>query len=90
VIQLVAGGGKTAAIPPKSNRKNLRNYTEEHLKARHLIENFVRKLRQFRAIARRSDKLLVTFSPPLIAPPHHSRSIEDARKDSGLTLGVLA
>jgi transposase len=79
MIEPVAGGGKTAAIPPKSNRKNLHIYAEERYKARRLIENFVYKLKHFRAIATRSDKLLVTFSPPLIAPPHHSRSIEDAR-----------
>jgi transposase len=46
---LLAAG--TPVIPPKSNRKTQRDFDKELYKARHLIENFVCKLKQFRAIA---------------------------------------
>jgi transposase len=47
---------KTAVIPPKANRKEQRGYDKDLYKARHLIENFFAKLKQFRAIATRYDK----------------------------------
>ena len=53
--------GKTAVIPPKGNRKEPRPYDKELYKARHLIENFLAKLKQFRAIATRYDKRAVHF-----------------------------
>ena len=43
-------------IPPKSNRKIKRDFDKEAYKARHLIENFFCKLKQYRAIATRYDK----------------------------------
>ncbi len=43
-------------IPPKSNRKVQRTFDREMYKARHLIENFLCKLKQYRAIATRYDK----------------------------------
>jgi transposase len=48
-------------IPPKKNRKELRPYDEVLYKARHLIENFFGKLKQFRAIVTRYDKRAVNF-----------------------------
>ena len=53
--------GKTAVIPPKSTRKHPRPYDKELYKARHLIENFFCKLKQFRAIATRYDKTAMNF-----------------------------
>ena len=53
--------GKTAVIPPKANRKDPRPYDRDLYKARHLIENFFAKLKQFRAIATRYDKRAVHF-----------------------------
>jgi transposase len=53
--------GKTAVIPPKANRKVLRSYDQDLYKARHLIENFFAKLKQFRAIATRYDKTARNF-----------------------------
>jgi transposase len=41
--------------------KELRPYDEVLYKARHLIENFFGKLKQFRAIATRYDKRAVNF-----------------------------
>jgi transposase len=53
--------GKTAVIPPRRNRKRPRNYDKELYKARHLIENFFAKLKQYRAIATRYDKRARNF-----------------------------
>ncbi len=53
--------GKTAVILPKANRKVQRQYDKELYKARHLIENFFEKLKQFRAIATRYDKTARNF-----------------------------
>jgi transposase len=61
VIEFLARTGKTAVIPPKSNRKNPRIYDKELYKARHLIEYFFCKLKQFRAIATRYDKTARNF-----------------------------
>lgn len=56
VLIPLAVAGKTAVIPPKSNRKIQRHYDKELYKERRLIENFFLKLKQYRAIATRYDK----------------------------------
>ena len=61
VLGPLTRAGKTAVIPPKANRKNLRAYDKDLYKARHLIENFFAKLKQFRAIATRYDKTARNF-----------------------------
>lgn len=61
VLQPLAQAGKTAVIPPKANRKSQRAYDRELYKARHRIENFFCKLKQFRAIATRYDKTVRNF-----------------------------
>ena len=53
VIEPLQRQGKTAVIPPRRNRKHLWEYDQELDKARHLIENFFAKLKQYRAIATR-------------------------------------
>jgi transposase len=53
VLRPLAQAGKTAVIPPKANRRDPRPYDKELYKARHLIENFFAKLKQYRAIATR-------------------------------------
>ncbi|WP_309743380.1 transposase, partial [Chamaesiphon sp. OTE_20_metabat_361] len=47
--------------PPKCNRIKPREYDKDLYKARHLIENFFAKLKQYRAIATRYDKRAVNF-----------------------------
>lgn len=61
VIMPLTHRGIEVVIPPKKNRKELRNYDEILYKARHLIENFFAKLKQYRAIATRYDKRSVNF-----------------------------
>jgi len=61
VIDPLIAAGKTVVIPPKANRKIHREYDQELFKARHLIENFFARLKQFRAIATRYDKTARNF-----------------------------
>ena len=61
VIEPLAAAGKGTAIPPKKNRTAPRHFDQELYKARHLIENFFCKLKQFRAIATRYDKTARNF-----------------------------
>lgn len=61
IIKPLAAQGKIVVIPPRRNRKRLREYDKELYKARHLIENFFAKLKQYRAIATRYDKRTVNF-----------------------------
>ena len=48
-------------IPSKSNRNESIDYDKHLYKARHLIENFFAKLKQYRAIATRYDKTARNF-----------------------------
>jgi transposase len=66
-LQPLAATGKTAVIPPKSNRKVQREYDKELYKARHLIENFFARLKQYRAIATRYDKTDENFLAAIYA-----------------------
>lgn len=61
VLQPLAQAGKTAVIPPKANRHTKRDYDTDLYQARHLIENFFCKLKQFRALATRYDKTARNF-----------------------------
>ena len=61
VLDLLAQAGVTSVIPPKTNRRHLRPYDKYLYQARHLIENFFAKLKQYRALATRYDKRAVSF-----------------------------
>jgi len=61
VIAPMEAAGKTVVIPSKRGRKSPRGYDRELFKARHLIENFFARLKQFRAIATRYDKTARNF-----------------------------
>ena len=61
VTEPLLAAGKKFVIPPKSNRKVQRLYDKELYKARHLMENFYCKLKQYRAIATRYDKTARNF-----------------------------
>ena len=61
VLDVLEAKGIESVIPPKSNRKDQREYDKYLYKARHLIENFFLKLKQFRAIATRYDKTARNF-----------------------------
>lgn len=61
VILLLKKAGKGIVIPSKSNVKEPRGYDKHLYKARHLIENFFAKLKQYRGIATRYDKTARNF-----------------------------
>jgi len=61
VIEPLLAAGKQVVIPPKTNRKVQRSYDHHLYKARHLIENFFARLKQYRAIATRYDKTARNF-----------------------------
>jgi transposase len=48
-------------IPPRTNRSSPRDYDRELYAARHLIENFFAKIKQFRANATRYVKTARNF-----------------------------
>jgi transposase len=61
VIEPLLAAGKKFVIPPRSNRKVQRTFDREMYKARHLMENFFCKLKQYRTIATRYDKTARNF-----------------------------
>jgi transposase len=61
VLEPLAAAGKTAVIPPRTNRSSPREYDRELYATRHLIENFFAKIKQFRAIATRYEKTARNF-----------------------------
>ena len=61
VLKPLERAGKAAVIPPRGNRKEPRPYDKDLYKARHLVENFFARLKQFRAIATRYDKTARCF-----------------------------
>ena len=58
---LVAELGMTAVVPPKSNTKNPWPYDKELYKKRNEVERLFRRLKGFRRIFSRFDKLDVIF-----------------------------
>jgi len=53
--------GCTPLIPPRKNRRAPRPYDKHTYKDRHLVENFFEKIKRFRRVATRYDKLAVNF-----------------------------
>jgi len=62
LIAVIEATGAKAIIPPRSNRVNVRDFDRHHYKHRNLIERFFCRLKQFRRIATRFDKLASRFS----------------------------
>jgi transposase len=61
VIEPLLEAGKTIVIPPRATRVEPRGYDRHVYIARHLIENFFAKLKQYRCIATRYDKTARNF-----------------------------
>ncbi len=60
-IEKLEERGITPVIPSKKNRRNPRKILFSLYKKRNIIERFFARLRQFRSIATRYDKLKSTF-----------------------------
>jgi transposase len=61
VVEPLLKSGKAVVIPSICTRKVQRSYDKHLYKARHLIENFFARLKQYRAIATRYDKTAAAF-----------------------------
>jgi transposase len=61
VIEPLLNAGKHIVIPPRASRAESRAYDRHVYQARHLIENFFARLKQYRCIATRYDKTARNF-----------------------------
>ena len=61
LVETLIERGITPVIPPKANRKGPRKTDFALYRERNLVERFFCKLKQYRAIATRYDKLANTF-----------------------------
>ncbi|MDQ5882355.1 MAG: hypothetical protein QG616_2187 [Pseudomonadota bacterium] len=61
LLECIETMNATAVIPPRANRKEVRSYDTHVYKSRNLIERFFARIKQFRRIATRYDKLAVRF-----------------------------
>ena len=62
LIEIIQNQSAEAVIPPRRNRLNPRAFDKDRYKARHLIENLFARLKQFRRVATRFEKLAAHFS----------------------------
>ena len=53
--------GMTPCIPPRSNRLKPCKYSRASYRKRHLVENFFERIKNFRRVATRYDKLAETY-----------------------------
>ena len=56
-VQFIITSGAIPVIPPRSNRKDLREYDEYLYQERHLVECFINKIKHYRRIFSRYEKL---------------------------------
>lgn len=62
LIQRLGEQGTQAVIPPRRNRLEQREYDRHVYKDRNLIERFFNRIKQFRRIGTRYEKLARNFS----------------------------
>lgn len=60
-VQVIQERGSVPVIPPRSNRKMPREYDAHLYKERHLVECFINKIKHYRRIFSRYDKLATTY-----------------------------
>jgi transposase len=56
-VQFVISSGAIPVIPPRPNRKDLRGYDEYLYQERHLVECFINKIKHYRRVFSRFEKL---------------------------------
>lgn len=61
IVQAAQSQGMEVIIPSKANRKQPRALDKHRYKAHHLIENLFQRMKVFRRVATRFDKLDVMF-----------------------------
>ena len=60
-VEAIRAQGAQAVIPPRSNRLQPRHYDKELYKERHLVECFINKIKHYRHIFSRFDKLAIRY-----------------------------
>jgi len=60
-VQAISAQGSQAVIPPRSNRLKPRTFDHHLYRDRNLVERFFARIKQFRRIATRYDKLASSF-----------------------------
>lgn len=60
-LQVIRERGAVPVIPPRSNRKMPREYDAHLYKERHLVECFINKIKHYRRIFSRYDKLATAY-----------------------------
>ena len=60
-VQVIRERGAVPVIPSRSNRKKPREYDAHLYKERHLVECFINKIKHYRRIFSRYDKLAATY-----------------------------
>ena len=73
--QMLENKGITPVIPPKSNRKFPADFDKHTYKARHLVENYFQKIKEFKRIALRACKTDESFKAmiSIVATVIHTR-----------------
>ena len=61
VLSFIQSQGAIPVIPPRSSRKNPREYDKELYKERNLIERAFNRLKQWRRVATRYDRRSLYF-----------------------------
>jgi transposase len=56
-LEFIIHRGAVPVIPPRANRKHVREYDTHLYRERHLVECFINKIKQYRRIFSRFDKL---------------------------------
>lgn len=62
LVQSIRDAGAKAVIPPRRNRRHKRRWDRQIYKDRNIIERFFCRLKQFRRIATRYDKLAERYA----------------------------
>jgi transposase len=57
IVKVAISKGMEVIIPPKSNRKEKRTFDAVKYKARHLVENLFQRMKVYRRVATRYEKL---------------------------------
>ncbi len=60
-IESITRRGAVPVIPPRANRRDSRTYDVHLYQQRHLVECFINKIKQYRRISSRFDKLAVRY-----------------------------
>ena len=61
LVQSIRAAGAKAVIPPRSNRVSKRRYSRALYRTRNLIERFFNRIKHFRRVSTRYDKLADSY-----------------------------